>query len=219
MKTMKSDFERVYALLTQLRSPEASLLPLTELASEVGLSADYVSRLFRRWVGISPSQFQRYLALEGAKQRLRESSGILEAALESGFSGPGRLHDAFIEFEAVTPGVFKTRGAGWVVRYGFVQGPFGEVLVAMTERGICFLGFVEAAGRADLLAYAKEGWECAEWVEDVEAAGALLPRYFLIARLRSALPSPFVCAEPIFRCGFGKHCCEFQRDACAAMAI
>jgi AraC family transcriptional regulator of adaptative response/methylated-DNA-[protein]-cysteine methyltransferase len=114
---------------------------LDDMAASVHLSKFHFERLFKRWAGITPTQFLRYLTLEYAKARLSESRNLLDAAYEAGLSGPGRLHDLFVTFEAVTPGEYKQEGAGLEITYGFHDSPFGTMLLAMTVRGICALFF------------------------------------------------------------------------------
>ena len=45
----------------------------------------------------------------------------------------------------MTPGEYKARAAGLVVRHGVHPSPFGPCLVLATERGVCGLAFVARA--------------------------------------------------------------------------
>ena len=114
------------------RQPE-----LTQIAVGVHLSEYHFQRLFQHWAGISPKRFLRFLTKEDAKRRLRESASVLEAALESGLSGPGRRHELRVECEALAPGEVRRGGEALEIRYGFHPSPFGECLPASTPRGIC----------------------------------------------------------------------------------
>lgn len=122
-----------------------------EIAAATGLSPSHLTHLFRRWAGLTPKAFLQALTLDHARTLLRESASVLEAAYEVGLSGPGRLHDLFVTHEAMTPGDYKSGGAGLVLSYGFHASPFGESIVVATERGLAAIGWVdekEAAGRA-----------------------------------------------------------------------
>ena len=77
---------------------------------------------------------------------------LLDTALEVGMSGPGRLHDLFVTHEAMSPGDFKTRGAGLTMRYGFHPSPFGTALVIATDRGLAGLAFCDPGSEAESLA-------------------------------------------------------------------
>ncbi|MBK6646839.1 MAG: methylated-DNA--[protein]-cysteine S-methyltransferase [Anaerolineales bacterium] len=151
---------------------------LAEIASAVGLSEYHFQRMFTRWAGISPKRFMQFLTKEHAKEILDHSENLLDATHQTGLSSLGRLHDLFVNTEAVTPGEYKSRGAGVDIRYGLHPTPFGKCLIATTERGICHLGFVDGSeGRAvDNLV---EHWKHASMNEDYASTAPLVNRIFL----------------------------------------
>ena len=153
---------------------------LEELAGVVGLSPFHFQRLFRRWVGISPKRFLQFLTVDYARGLLERSMPVLDAAFESGLSGPSRLHDLFVTAEAVTPGDVRRGGDGVAIRHGVHDSPFGPMSLGCTERGICWLAF-GPADAADT-AWASEGlaarWPSATVVEDAGATGPLVKRIF-----------------------------------------
>jgi len=65
------------------------------MADAAAVTPDELHHLFRRWAGLTPKAFMQALTLDHAKGLLRESASVLDAALDSGLSGPGRLHDLF----------------------------------------------------------------------------------------------------------------------------
>lgn len=151
---------------------------LAQIASAVGMSEYHFQRLFTRWAGISPKRFMQFLTKEQAKKILDRSENLLDVAHQTGLSSLGRLHDLFVNTEAVTPGEYKSRGEGVSIRYGIHPTPFGKCLIAATERGICHLGFVDGGeGRAvDNLA---EHWKNAAMSEDYASSALLVNRIFL----------------------------------------
>ena len=151
---------------------------LDELAASAGLSEYHFQRIFTRWAGISPKRFLQFLTKEHAKDLLRQPVDLLEATYLSGLSSPGRLHDLFVATEAVTPGEFKTRGAGLDIQYGFHPTPFGEVLLARTGRGICNLAFVEPGKRDKALADLRHKWSSANLEENPTATTSLVAKIF-----------------------------------------
>ncbi len=174
----QSDAARITRALDRLASRFPEQPSLTELAAEAGVSEHHFQRMFTRRVGVSPKKFLQHLTLEAAKQRLRDSASVLDAAYDSGLSGPGRLHDLFVTFEAMTPGEYKAEGEGLTVRYGFHDSPFGECLLMATARGICGLGFVAAGERDAALARMSRGWGRAVLRRDDAATAAYIPRIF-----------------------------------------
>ena len=139
---------------------------LEELARHTGLSPHYLQRLFQDWAGVSPKQFLKYLTKAQAMERLRQGRTVLDSALSSGLSGPGRLHDLLITTEAMTPGEAKRRGLGVTMKYGYGMTPFGEALLAWTDRGVCFLGFCHEEGKAHAWAHLIQQWPDADLRED-----------------------------------------------------
>lgn len=102
---------------------------LAEIAGQVGLSEFHFQRLFSRWAGVSPKRFLQALTVEEARRSLTRSGSVLDAAYDSGLSGPGRLHDLFVQCQAATPGEVKSGGAGLTIRYGIQPTPFGLSLI------------------------------------------------------------------------------------------
>lgn len=154
---------------------------LDDMASAAGMSAHHFQRTFKSWTGVSPKRFLQFITLGHAKRLLDQRASVLDAALEAGLSGPGRLHDLFVTCEAVTPGVYKSRGRGLEIRYGLHDGPFGRALIGVTERGICWLSFVsDGDDRGAVLDFAGE-WPASELIEDGAATATAAARAFRFA--------------------------------------
>lgn len=150
-----NDYERVASVIRYLDRHHTAQPDLNALAGSVGLSSFHFHRLFSAWAGVTPKDFLQCLTLEHAKALLRDGHSVLGAALDTGLSGPGRLHDLCVTLEAASPGEMKSGGAGLTIDYGFADTPFGEALIAETQRGICHLAFVNGGGRtaaSDVLA-------------------------------------------------------------------
>src|SRR5256884_6029556 len=122
------------------------------MADAASVTPDELHHLFRRWAGLTPKAFMQALTLDHAKGLLRDSASILDAALDSGLSGPGRLHDLFVTHEAMSPGEWKNGGAGMTLRYGFHPSPFGTAIVIATGRGLAGLAFADPGGERIALA-------------------------------------------------------------------
>jgi len=151
---------------------------LEELAEHVGLSPYYMQRLFQEWAGVSPKQFLKYLTKTQAMERLRQGQSVLDAAVSSGLSGPGRLHDLIVTTEAMTPGQAKQKGHGVEVNFGYGKTPFGEALLGWTDKGICFLGFAHDEGKDRLWSHFRQQWPDAILSEDHSKAELKLRQIF-----------------------------------------
>lgn len=115
---------------------------LEEIAENIHLSPYHFQRLFSAWAGTSPKKFLQYISLEYAKRILKDNQATLfDAAMETGFSGTGRLHDLFVNIEGMTPAEYKNDGENLKINYSFADSQFGNILVASTSKGICHLSF------------------------------------------------------------------------------
>jgi AraC family transcriptional regulator, regulatory protein of adaptative response / methylated-DNA-[protein]-cysteine methyltransferase len=160
------DYRRIEKSIGYLQKNFRMQPDLGHLASQAGLSEFHFQKLFKRWVGISPKRFLQYLTKEYAKTVLRQSRNLLDASYASGLSGPGRLHDLFVQCEAVTPGEFRAAGEGLKINYGFLPTPFGICLLAATARGICGLYFLASAKKERYLHMLRRYWPRAEFHEN-----------------------------------------------------
>jgi AraC family transcriptional regulator, regulatory protein of adaptative response / methylated-DNA-[protein]-cysteine methyltransferase len=141
---------------------------LDEIAAATGLSAAHFQRVFSQWVGVSPKRYQQYLMLDHAKTLLAERFTLLDTAHETGLSGSSRLHDLFLRWEAMSPGEYAAKGAGLTIRFGWFDGPFGEMLVMGTARGICGIAFTAECGRTRAMADMTSRWPEAAYVKGAE---------------------------------------------------
>jgi AraC family transcriptional regulator of adaptative response/methylated-DNA-[protein]-cysteine methyltransferase len=158
------------------------------IAAAAGVSASELHHLFRRWAAITPKDFLQALTLEHARRLLRDSASVLEAAFEVGLSGPGRLHDLFVTHEAMSPGEWKSGGAGLTMSYGFHPSPFGTALVMTTHRGLAGLAFADPGEEEAALADMKGRWLKADIVEDRPRTAELARRIFDTALWRADQP-------------------------------
>ena len=171
-------YERIARAIHYLDTHRREQPGLAELGAQVGLSESHLQREFSAWAGVSPKQFLQYLTKESAKLRLRDES-VLQAALESGLSGSGRLHDLMVNCEGMTPGEYRARGRGLVIRYGVHPSPFGDCFLAMTDRGVCKLAFVDAALQRDECEHSlHDEWEAAAIERDQDATANIARQVF-----------------------------------------
>jgi AraC family transcriptional regulator of adaptative response/methylated-DNA-[protein]-cysteine methyltransferase len=177
LNQLSEDYTRIEKAIHYLESNSDRQPDLQEVAAQIGLSEYHFQRLFSRWAGISPKRFLQFLTKEKARQLLSNRS-LLDATYEAGLSSPGRLHDLFVQCEAVTPGEYKAKGRGMEIVYGYHPTPFGECLIALTRRGICFFGFIQNGDRESLLAELHREWANAKLVESSKQTEAIVTSIF-----------------------------------------
>ncbi|MET0969545.1 MAG: bifunctional helix-turn-helix domain-containing protein/methylated-DNA--[protein]-cysteine S-methyltransferase [Tardiphaga sp.] len=148
------------------------------IAGAASVTPDELHHLFRRWAGLTPKAFMQALTLDHAKGLLRDSASVLDAALDSGLSGPGRLHDLFVTHEAMSPGEWKTGGAGMELRYGFHPSPFGTAVVIASDRGLAGLAFSDPGEEKPAFDDMAQRWPAATFIADTAGTVAMAQRIF-----------------------------------------
>ncbi|MEM9279663.1 MAG: bifunctional helix-turn-helix domain-containing protein/methylated-DNA--[protein]-cysteine S-methyltransferase [Pseudomonadota bacterium] len=156
---------------------------LSELADHIGLGETATQKLFTRWAGISPKAFSQAVTLDHAKRLLRdEGLPLLDASFELGLSSPSRLHDLFVTHEAMPPGIWKAKGEGLKMQYGFHVCPFGQALILAigegAEQSLAGLAFCDAGEEKLALEDMKSRWPNATYIDDTPGTKALAARIF-----------------------------------------
>lgn len=185
-----SDYDVVRRALEHLGTRFRTQPTVEDVADVVGLSPSHLHHVFRRWCGLSPKAFLQAVTLDRARDLLRrDDANLLDAAYELGLSGPGRLHDLFVTHDAMSPGDFKTGGAGVVIRWGVAPSPFGLSVLTATDRGLCGIGFADQAGGVEA-AYEDlaRRWPAATFVRDDAALAPYARQSFDPAEWRADRP-------------------------------
>src|SRR3984893_6894939 len=186
---------RAIAFISEHWRTQPTIEAMAEAAS---VTPDELHHLFRRWAGLTPKAFMQALTLDHAKGLLRDSASVLDAALDSGLSGPGRLHDLFVTHEAMSPGEWKAGGAGMTLRFGFHPSPFGTDIVIASGRGLAGLASADPGGEQAALADMQRRWPRATYVEDRAGTAALAQRIFDTRMWRSDQPRGVVLSGTEF---------------------
>jgi len=139
---------------------------LEAIAADLGVDQTRLQKVFTRWAGLSPKAFLQAVTLDHARKLLEQSATVLDVSYEVGLSGPGRLHDLFVTHEAASPGIYRARGEGLSVSYGFHPSPFGRVVAAVSQYGLAGLAFADDGGEAAALADLSRRWPRASLAED-----------------------------------------------------
>ncbi len=181
MRTNSSrDYDRIARAIEYLdrRGATGPGPSLEEVARRVGLSPFHFQRLFTRWAGVSPKRFQQFQRVAAARDVLPIAPSVLHASYDIGLSGPGRLHDLLVRVEAVTPGEYRSGGAGITLAWGVHESPFGPYLLAVTERGIAGLQFLDQRGERGAARDLAQRWPNAALLHRHRETGAIAARLF-----------------------------------------
>lgn len=167
------DFGRICRALDYLDAHWREQPSLQAMADAAELSPTYFDRLFHDWAGLTPKAYLQQLTAAAARRALRARRSLLDTAFDVGLSGPGRLHDLIVKLEAMSPAEYARAGEGMRIACGVARSPFGWLLSAQTERGLCHLSFVADEARDAALATVREHWPRAQLLWQPESAEAL----------------------------------------------
>src|SRR5438552_7173300 len=193
------DYRRIARAITFLQEHFLAQPDLTAIAKHVQLGELRARRRSTRWAGVSPKRFLQFLTVEHAKKQLAESKALLDVTFDTGLSSPSRLYDLFVTVEAVTPGEFKSRGAGLRIRYGLHATCFGTCLLAVTERGICWLAFVHRVPKDEAVEELKRHWRGARVVESPSTTAPYVERIFSRRQTNDETPLNLLLAGTNFQ--------------------
>ncbi|WP_375451122.1 methylated-DNA--[protein]-cysteine S-methyltransferase [uncultured Devosia sp.] len=137
----QADYETIQAAIRYLSEHGPDMLDLPRFARALGRTERQLTDLFRNWCGLSPKSFAQAVALDHAKFLLRNRQSVLDTTYAVGLSSTSRLHDLFVTYEAMPPGIFRAGGAGLDMVWGVAPSPFGTAVATATEYGMSGLGF------------------------------------------------------------------------------
>lgn len=156
MKLNENKNEFLYDVIAQsietiIKRAQAHMQPLSldELASQAGYSTAYFQKTFSKLTGVTPTEFQRCLNFNKASDFLLKGYNTLDSAYEAGLSGNGRLHDLYVQMEAVTPGQYAAKGEGLNIKFGTIPTPIGQLCIGLSQKGLCWAAFA-VEGSTDL---------------------------------------------------------------------
>lgn len=173
------NYERIEQAITYLQENFHRQPELTEVAEKVHISPFHFQRIFSEWAGISPKRFLQFLTAGYLKEKIRETRNLTEAADAAGLSSQSRIYDLFTTLEAVTPQEYKTHGNGLAIDYGFHKTPFGFCLIGVTQRGVCWLSFIQSdKHRQHELDRMKEFWYNSVIQHNPEVSGKYIHTIF-----------------------------------------
>ncbi|MEJ7138119.1 methylated-DNA--[protein]-cysteine S-methyltransferase [Amphibiibacter pelophylacis] len=177
----QAHYERVERVIHRLLEAGQNAPPLDDLAADAGLSPGHFQRVFTQWAGVSPKRFVQFLGQRHAAELLRQGATVLDAALGAGLSGPGRLHDSLLTWQAMTPGEVRAGGAGLTLQWGRAASLLGPAWLAWGPRGLCHLAFEpwdDTVSAEAIPAALAVDWPHATWQRDDSAAADWLARVF-----------------------------------------
>ncbi len=135
------DTARLVALARRLVTHADEAWPLAKMAADFGLSPSAFQRRFVALVGVSPKALQDAARLGRLKATLKSGGSVTDAILEAGFSSPSRIYGEAQRNLGMTPSTYRAGGADETIDWACRATRLGLLLMAATERGVCFAQF------------------------------------------------------------------------------
>jgi len=114
-------------------------VPLADVAAAVGTSPDALRRAFTRTLGVTPRQYADTLRRERLRGALRTGTDVTDALFDAGYGSTSRLYESAHSHLGMTPASYRAGGAGATIAWTVTDSDLGRLLVAATERGLCFI--------------------------------------------------------------------------------
>ena len=178
MSTLNNNYKQIEKAIKYIDENFKEHPSVDEVAKNIGMSKYHFIRVFKEYVGVTPKQFLHSVTLNYAKEHIKESKSILDSSLDIGLSSSSRLHELFVNLIGVTPKEWKEKGKDVQITYGFGQTPFGEALIGFTDKGVCYLGFIDD-NKNEIFNRFNELWENANLHHDEKAANEYLENIFV----------------------------------------
>ena len=165
-------------------------LTLSSLAKVAALSPSRLQKQFKAAFGVSPKAYQDAVRMRRFKQSLKDGSKVTDAIFASGFGSVSRVYGEANRSIGMPPRTYRAGGAGEVIVYAGRTTSLGLMMMAATDRGVCFVEFgddeASLVGRlrsefpeAELIASpARNAPELDAWMEALDqhiSAGAPRP--------------------------------------------
>lgn len=128
---------------------------LDELGIIVGMSPHHLQRIFKRATGLSPRKYAQSLRFDRFRSELQNGESVSSAIYGAGFGSPSRVYENAGANLGMTPASYARGGAGASIAFATGDSPLGRIIVAATDKGVCFVGlgdtdaYLEAELRGD----------------------------------------------------------------------
>lgn len=178
MEQAQIDYQRIEQSIKYIAENFKERPSLDEIADKVHLSPDHFQKMFSAWAGVSPKKFMQFLSIDFLREKIHEVKSIDQAADLAGLSSQSRVYDLFVKIEAMTPAEYRNMGKGLIIYYGIHSTPFGDCLIAKTDRGVCALAFLSEETKEQEVQQFKEKWALASLVESLEETLHIVDQIF-----------------------------------------
>ncbi len=135
--------DRLVEIARHIEEHADERLTLASLAEIAGLSPSRLQRIFKEAFGVSPKAYQDAVRMRHFKQSLKEGGSVTDAIYSSGFGSISRVYGEATRNIGMTPKAYRSGGAGEIITYACRSTALGQMAMAATDKGVCFVQFGE----------------------------------------------------------------------------
>jgi AraC family transcriptional regulator of adaptative response/methylated-DNA-[protein]-cysteine methyltransferase len=140
----KHDEKELMQQLCRLIEAEDDVsLSLAQLAGKAEMSPFHLQRRFRAVIGVSPKEYQQFCRLKKLKAGLKDGGSVTTAIFDAGYNSSSRVYSKLDKNLGMTPRQYGRQGERLQISYASAPTRLGRVMIAATDRGICFIQFAE----------------------------------------------------------------------------
>ena len=167
-------------------------LLLTDLAMLAGMTATRFQKAFKARFGVSPKALQDAARLETFKAALRDGAAVTDAIYNAGFGSGSRVYGEALRNIGMTPQAYRAGAAGETISYACRKTALGPLMMAATDRGVCFAQFGQS--ERELLTQLRDEFPKAKFVVSGAQGSRALDQWIraLDAHLSHDAPRPDV---------------------------
>jgi AraC family transcriptional regulator, regulatory protein of adaptative response / methylated-DNA-[protein]-cysteine methyltransferase len=135
-RSLEEENAVIVARACRLIEDSEETLPLSDLASTIGLSQSHLHRLFKSATGLTPKAYAT--AHRGAKLRegLVSSDSVTEAIYDAGYGSSSRFYEKSTGLLGMTPTQYRAGGFNEEIRFAVGESALGAILVASSAKGV-----------------------------------------------------------------------------------
>ncbi len=136
-------FDKIRRAICYLEERVEESPTLKEVGRAVGMSPHHLQRRFKQALGVTPRQYLESLKLRKYKSLIKNGRDLAGACYKAGYGSSSRVYERASHYMGMTPGAYQKGGEGISIQYGVAECRLGKLLVAATEKGVCWVSVGE----------------------------------------------------------------------------
>lgn len=165
-----NDFSLVAQAINVSESNLSDKNAADDLSEKLSLSCKSLEKVFDRWSGISLDRF--FQSLSEGKQRFLLKNKQLKALSKKTKNNraESKLYKHTIDFRSISAQDYKSSPEDLPITYGISESPYGDVLIAFSEKVIYEISYCDAETEEKIIRRIKAQWHHSKFERDDKKA-------------------------------------------------